>query len=229
MTYRQSWYILVMLVSGIGAIAIGAFAVSSWWDWFRPANGWHAVDLHAISSRNRERFVIALGFPRSAGGARAQSEDTSQGEARIQRAARFSIDECQSDVSHLQDHGRSLVTPRAEWTAAPPDDWRLLVDALESEYRSRGLSNEYRVALEWTQATQDLKEFTLTTRDGDDSYRSTYRAGADLSSVLSIRFEYRNARTDSINLAFSLGSAIVGSVLAILGAMIAYSAMRAAR
>lgn len=218
-----------MLVSGIGAIAIGIFAVSAWRDWLRPANAWHAVDLHAISSRDRARFVIAIGFPRSAGGARAQSQDTSQGEARIQRAARFTIDECESDVSHLQDQRRSLVTPREEWTTDPPEDWRLLTEALESEYRSRGLSIEYRVALEWTQATQDVKEFTLTIRDGDDSYRSTYRAGADLSSVVPIRFEYRNARTDAINFAFSLGSAIVGSILAILGGMISYSAMRAAR
>lgn len=229
MTFRQSWYILVMLVSGIGAIAIGASAVSAWWDFFHRTSGWQTVDLESLPGSDSKRYVVALGFPKYAAGATARLRDGSPGNELIHRAARFSIDECRSSESELDDQGRALATPRDEWTAEPPADWRAMIDALEAEYRSRDRSPRHVVSLEWKQLTNEAKEFTLILQDGDQHTRSRYRAGNDLSSVQLIELAHCDTRADAVGFLTHLAPALLGTVLAALSAMIAFSTMRAAR
>ncbi|MFO0834027.1 MAG: hypothetical protein U0638_03580 [Phycisphaerales bacterium] len=229
MTFRQTWYLALMVISSLASIAVGSFAVSAWWDFFHRSNGWRTIDLDSLPGSSRERYVVALGFPKRTAGATARLRDGSSGGALIHRAARFSIDECRSIESDLDDHGRALATLRDAWTAEPPADWRAMIDALEAEYRSRDRSLRHLVSLDWKQLTNETREFTLILQDGDQHTRSRYRAGNDLSSVQLIELAHCDTRADAVDFLTHLVPALLGTVLAALGGMIAFSAMRAAR
>lgn len=216
-----------LLVSGIALLSISPFAIRAWWDLYHRPSKWQLVDLDRLSETERRQVVVALGFPRSDDGGRARFRKEELGDARINRAMGFSVDECRAKESEVVDQGRTLITLRNEWTTTPPAQWRSMVDALEGQWEPpSGENPPWRVSLEWKQVSPALNEFTLTMQCDELGLRSIYGAGADLESVVPVEYAQCNLRSD----AFEQLTAILGSLgwsgFAVLGAIVAFIAMR---
>ncbi|CAG0990839.1 hypothetical protein ANRL2_03176 [Anaerolineae bacterium] len=219
--YRNS-----LLVSGIALFAISPFAARAWWDLCNRPSKWQNVDLDRLSDTDRQQMVFALGFPCNADGALARFQNGELQEARIKRAIGFSINECRDNESEVVDQGRPLITTRSEWTTIPPAEWRSMVDALEEEWKARSGEFPCLVSLEWKQISPGLREFTLIWRGDELSLRSKYRAGANLESVVPVEYARCSLRADAFEQLAAIVRALGWSGFAVLGATVAFIAMR---